>query len=138
MQKCDIININRDLIKKFNGMSMSSRTELAKLLQTFIERAEREITDVGYFQDIIVKGDKNTNFGTFAKNIALVIEKDPRVEGKAFLSVSALHPQLQKDKTVYLTSGNREEILKFLKQDNFIENLNETISALDKQLKELK
>ncbi len=139
MNKCDIINMNRaNIYRKNNGACMSNTAEIKKLIQTLAERAEREIKDIGYFRDIIVKGEKDTNFGTYAKNIALIIEKDPREEGKAFLSVSALHPQLKKDSTTYLMKGNREEILKFLHQDNFFENLNETISALDDQLKKLK
>ena len=139
MNKCDIINMNRaNIYKKSNGAYMSNTAEIKKLIQTLAERAEREIKDVGYFRDIIVKGEKGADFGTFAKNIALIIEKDPREEGKAFLSVSALHPQLEKDSTTYLIKGNREEILKFLHKDNFLDNLKATIGALDSQLRELR
>ena len=139
MVKCAIIKMNNIDKPKDKIASMELSSEFNKLLETAIARIDKEIPDVGYFRDIVVKLDKdNKPEDLFAKDIALIVERDSQNEGKGYLGISALHPQMLKDSTIYLMNGSREELLRYLRDDNVKTEISSTIRELDAALRKMK
>lgn len=139
MVKCAIIKMNNIDKPKDKIASMELSSEFNKLLETAIARIDKEIPDVGYFRDIVVKLDKDSKpEDLFAKDIALIVERDSQNEGKGYLGISALHPQMLKDSTIYLMNGSREELLKYLRDDNVKTEISSTIRELDAALRKMK
>ena len=139
MVKCAIIKMNNIDKPKDKIASMELSSEFNKLLETAIARIDKEIPDVGYFRDIVVKLDKNNKpEDLFAKDIALIVERDSQNEGKGYLGISALHPHMLKDSTIYLMNGSREELLRYLRDDNVKTEISSTIRELDAALRKMK
>ena len=139
MTKCAIIKMNNIDKSRNKALNMDLSSELGKLLETTIDRIDKEIPDVGYFRDIVVKFDNdNKPKELFAKNIALIIERDAQNEGKGYLGVSALHPQMLKDSTIYIMNGSREELLNYLKKEDSKTEILGIVQELDDALKKIK
>ncbi len=110
------------------GAKMDLSKELGKIVETIKARVEREIPDKGYFR----------NFSENFDNVALFIERDEEREGRAFLGISVLHPQLKVDAATYLMNGDRETILKYLQNPELNSKLEEKITKLSESLKDVR
>lgn len=110
------------------GNKMDLSKKLEKTVETIKARVEREIPDKGYFR----------NFAENFENIALFIERDEEREGRAFLGISVLHPQLKVDAATYLMNGDRETILKYLQAPDLQTKLEEKITKLSESLKDVR
>ncbi|MBP3490833.1 hypothetical protein J6K35_03100 [bacterium] len=107
---------------------MDLSKKLDKIIETVKTRVEREIPDKGYFR----------NFAENFDNVALFIERDEEREGRAFLGISVLHPQIKVDATTYLMNGDRETILKYLKDPELNSKLQDKITKLSNSLKDVR
>lgn len=122
-------NINMKIQPWTKGnKKMSLSEELEKIVETVKSRVEREIPDKGYFR----------NFAENFDNIALFVERDEDREGRAFLGVSVLHPQLKLDAATYLMNGDRETILKYLQDPELSSKLEEKITKLSESLRDVR
>ena len=138
MTKCDIIKMNNVNKIKANIPNMEIETELGKLIDTLATRVEKEVHGAGYFRDIVVKFDiANKPKDLFAKNIALIVEPNTNEKGKAILSVAGLHPHMLKESTIYLTTGNRNQLIEYLKKDNIKDELIKSIQQVEDALKKM-
>lgn len=116
------------------GSKMNMSKELEKIVETVKTRVEREIPDKGYFRNFSENIDAKNNSDFFGSNIALFIERDEEREGRAFLGISVLHPQLKMDATSYLMNGDRETISKYLQNPELKAKLEEKIVKLSEAL----
>lgn len=107
---------------------MDLSKELEKIVETIKCRVEREIPDKGYFR----------NFAENFDNVALFIERDEEREGRAFLGISVLHPQIKVDAATYLMNGDRETILKYLQDPALNSKLQEKITKLSDSLRDVR
>ena len=121
------INIRTQPLKK-GRIKMDLTKKLDKIIETVKTRVEREIPDKGYFR----------NFAENFDNVALFIERDEEREGRAFLGISVLHPQIKVDATTYLMNGDRETILKYLKDPELNSKLQDKITKLSNSLKDVR
>ena len=121
------INIRTQPLKK-GRIKMDLSKKLDKIIETVKTRVEREIPDKGYFR----------NFAENFDNVALFIERDEEREGRAFLGISVLHPQIKVDATTYLMNGDRETILKYLKDPELNSKLQDKITKLSNSLKDVR
>lgn len=121
------INIRIHTLKK-GGTQMDLPKELNRIVETIKTRVEREIPDKGYFR----------NFAENFDNIALFVERDEEREGRAFLGISVLHPQIKVDAATYLMNGDRESILKYLQDPELNSKLQEKITKLSDSLKDVR
>lgn len=107
---------------------MDLSKKLEKIVETIKCRVEREIPDKGYFR----------NFAENFDNVALFIERDEEREGRAFLGISVLHPQIKVDAATYLINGDRETILKYLQDPALNSKLQEKITKLSDSLRDVR
>lgn len=117
-----------------NGYKMDLKKELDKIISTAKDRVEREVHDTGYFRDFGVNLEKGIKPDFFGRDIALFIERDEKRDGRAFLGISVLHPTKDIDASVYLTNGSRKQLLEYMNNENFNEELQATIKKLSESL----
>ncbi len=120
------------------GKKMDISSELDKIIEIIKGRVEREIPDKGFFRDFAENLEAGKEPDFFGSNIALFVERDAERDGRAFLGVSVLHPQIRMDATSYLMNGDRETILKFLQDPQLKEKLQKNILKLSDSLKDVR
>ncbi len=107
--------------------------KLDMMISKIKDRVEREVPDRGYFRNFAEDMALNHNY--YGKAAAICIERDENVEGNALLLVSVLHPHVNADASVMLTSGNRDTILKYMNNKDFKNEVANTINELSESLK---
>lgn len=136
MLKC-YKNLNKVNYENYlgNNMKSSLNNELTKITNRLKVRVEKEIPDNGYFRNFAENFDKNYKPEIFGKNVALFIQRDEQNEGKAFLGVDVLHPTMNKHISTYIMGGDRNEILKYINNNDFAKEFEETVLELSEALK---
>lgn len=117
-----------------NRQAMDLKKELDKIIAKTKDRVEKEIADTGYFRNFGVNLDKGIKPSFFGRDIALFVERDEKHDGRAFLGISVLHPTMDVDASMYLTSGNRKELLDYMNNKNFNQELQAKIKELSNSL----
>ena len=112
------------------------RPELKKIVDRLMPRVELEIHDIGYFRDFAENFVPNRKPNIYVKNIAVFIQKDTEREGRAYLGVAALHPTKPLVLNTYLMNGYRDKILEYMRNPNFVPELEKTVLEMAKCLKE--
>ena len=136
MVKYELAKIkNRNIFmapKEPGGLPLSSRVD--KMISNVKSRIEREIPDKGFFRSFAedIGLDKNDFYGRAA---SLCVERDENIEGNALLLLSVLHPHMNVDASVMLTSGNRDALLKYMNRKDFKNEVIDTIRGLSESLK---
>ncbi len=114
-----------------SGIPFSQKLDM--MISKIKDRVEREVPDKGYFRSFAEDVELNHNY--YGKAAAICIERDENIEGNALLLVSVLHPHINADASVMLTSGNRDAILKYMNNKDFKEEVVNTINELSESLK---
>ena len=122
-------NISK-IAKKTNIMS----NELEKIIEEVKNRVEREVPDTGYFRKIS-ESYKNNDKDINAKAIALSVGHDPSVDGYGRLVLAILHPTQPSDLSVTLMRGNRQEILDYIKKEDFMTEVKNELASLSDSMK---
>lgn len=115
--------------------------DLTKELDTLIEKARKLIIglpDKGYFNNFGVNLPKGTKTNFFGRDVSLFIERDEKRDGQAFLGISVLHPKKDVDASVYITNGDKKQILEYMQQENFNAELQDAIQRLSNSLKDVR
>ena len=115
--------------------------DLTKELDTIIEKTRKLVMglpDKGYFNNFGVNLPKNTKTNFFGRDISLFIERDEKRDGQAFLGISVLHPKKDIDASVYITSGDKTQILEYMQQEGFNAELQVAIQRLSNSLKNVR
>lgn len=133
----NINNVNKYEYKNDIGEKMNSNLnkELGKVVERFKNRVEKEIPDKGYFRNFAENFDKNYTPDFYAKNIALFAQRDEQQDGKAFLGIDVLHPTMNKHMSMYIMNGDRNNILRYLNNNDFIPELEKYVLELSEALK---
>ena len=114
---------------------------LTKELDTIIEQTRKLVMglpDKGYFNNFGVNLPKNTKTNFFGRDISLFIERDEKRDGQAFLGISVLHPKKDIDASVYITNGDKTQILEYMQQEGFNAELQVAIQRLSNSLKNVR
>ncbi len=114
-----------------SGIPFSQKLDM--MISKIKERVEREVPDRGYFRSFAEDVDLNHNY--YGRAASICVERDENIEGNALLLVSVLHPHMNMDASVMLTSGNRDAILKYMNKKDFKNEVINTINDLSESLK---
>ena len=140
MVKFDISNIKSDSTRNIkqglNTLDLSQ--ELEKIINKLKSRIEKEIPDTGYFRNFAENFEKGKKPDIYARDISLFIERDEARDGRAYLGVSALHPEMSLDASTYIMNGNRDKILEYINNKDFKEELQTAVLELSESLKKMK
>lgn len=118
-----------------NNMKTNLTNELTKIIDRLKVRVEKEVHDKGYFRNFAENFDKNYKPEFFGKNVALFVQRDEKNDGKAFLGIDVLHPTMNKHMYTYVMNGDRNAILNYINNENFIKEFEETVLDLSESLK---
>lgn len=121
--------------KTISEPKMDLKKELDKIIKITKGRIEKEIPDIGYFRNFGVNLNTETKPDFFGRDISLFIERDEKHEGKAFLGISVLHPTMDIDASVYITNGDRKQLLNYINRSDFNEELQNAVKRLSDSLK---
>ena len=108
----------------------------SKIISKVKDRVAKEVPDTGYFRNFAENFDKNYKSEIYARNIALFVERDEQRDGRAFLGVSVLHPELSMSMSSYFMNGTREKILEYINDKSFAEKLEKAVLELSESLKD--
>lgn len=139
MVQYDINHLQKITLKnvKQGKRKMDLSKELDKVIERMKSRIEREIPDTGYFRNFAENFEKGTKPDFFGRDISLFIERDEARDGRAYLGVSVLHPEMCLDASTYLMNGNRNKILEYINNKEFKEELKNDILELAESLKKM-
>ena len=140
MVKFDISNVNSDGMKNIKqGLNkLDLLQELEKIINKLKSRIEKEIPDTGYFRNFAENFEKGIKPDIYARDISLFIERDETRDGRAYLGVSALHPEMCLDASTYIMNGDRDKILEYISSKDFKEELKTVVLELSESLKKMK
>lgn len=113
--------------------------DLTKELDTIIEKTRKLIIglpDKGYFYDFGVNLPKGTKTNFFGRDVSLFIERNEKHDGQAFLGISVLHPKKDIDASIYLTNGDKTQLLEYINREDFNAELQDAIKRLSNSLKD--
>ncbi len=120
-----VIKKDKKLEQKFN---------LKELIKSLKEQAENYVKKDEYYSQIDV-GCPNNDPKYYAKGIAFSIQKDTSATDKHMLRVSMLHPSMQVENSKPLAYGSKDEIVKYLKDEKSIKQIEEKLNTLSEELK---
>ena len=126
------LNYQKVLDKKMNN-DLSS--QLMKIVDRLKTRVEREVPDKGYFRNFAENFDKDYKSELFCKNISLFVHRDEQKDGRAYLGISVLHPTMNRHVYSYIMNGNREDILDYISDKNFIKEFEDLVLDYSESLK---
>ena len=109
---------------------------LNKTIVKVKDRVSKEVPDKGFFRNFAEDFENNNN-NIFAKAISLSVERDENIEGNVLLILSALHPSMNLDASSMLICGKRDDLLKFMNQENFSQFILKEINKLSDSLKKI-
>lgn len=140
MVQYDINQLHKVSLKnvKQGKTKMDLSKELDKVIEKMKARIEREIPDTGYFRNFAENFEKGSKPDFFGKDISLFVERDEARDGRAYLGISVLHPELCLDSATYLMNGDRNKILEYMNSKDFKEELKNDILELAESLKNMK
>ena len=140
MVKYDVTQLNNiklnNLIQGNKKMNLSQ--ELDKIIDKVKNRVEKEIPDTGYFRNFAENLEKGQKPDIFARDISLFVERDEARDGRAYLGISVLHPQMTLDASTYLMNGDRNKILEYMNNKDFKKELQDAVLELSESLKNVK
>ncbi len=131
INKAQIINLNPTINK---DKKLSQNFNLKELIKKLTSQAENYIKKDEYYRQIDVGCEANDP-KYYAKGIAFSIQKDNTAQDKHMLWVSMLHPSMQIENSKPLAYGNKEEIVKFLKDEKSLKQIEEKLNTLSEELK---
>lgn len=131
INKAQIVNLNPTINK---DKKLSQNFNLKELIKKLTSQAENYIKKDEYYRQIDVGCEANDP-KYYAKGIAFSIQKDNSAQDKHMLWVSMLHPSMQIENSKPLAYGNKEEIVKFLKDEKSIKQIEEKLNTLSEELK---
>jgi len=134
-----MVNVNRAQFIKLNPVikkdkKLENKFNLKEIIKKLTAQAENYVKKDEYYSQIDV-GCQNYDPKYYAKGIAFSIQKDTSVTDKHMLRVSMLHPSMQIEHSKPLAYGNKEEIVKFLKDEKSIKQIEEKLNTLSEELK---
>lgn len=140
MVKYDITSINSKGVNKIvkGSSKMDLSQELDKIIAKLKARVEKEIPDTGYFRNFAENFEKGKKPDIYARDISLFIERDEARDGRAYLGVSVLHPEINIDAASYIMNGDRNKILEYMNNKDFKEELQKAVLELSESLKNVK
>jgi len=123
------IPINNINTKKYPNKFMNNNEAYKKAIEKVIIKAEQDIDDKSYYLPI---EEFLQNFETDAntKSIKLKIAQDEENFSKHFLEVVISNPNSQIDITRPITYGNKDDILRFLKNPESLKLITEHIKQM--------
>lgn len=131
INKAQIVNLNPTINK---DKKLSQNFNLKELIKKLTSQAENYIKKDEYYRQIDVGCEANDP-KYYAKGIAFSIQKDNSAQDKHMLWVSMLHPSMQIENSKPLAYGNKEEIVKFLKDEKSLKQIEEKLNTLSEELK---
>ena len=131
INKAQIVNLNPTINK---DKKLSQNFNLKELIKKLTSQAENYIKKDEYYRQIDVGCEANDP-KYYAKGIAFSIQKDNTAQDKHMLWVSMLHPSMQIENSKPLAYGNKEEIVKFLKDEKSLKQIEEKLNTLSEELK---
>ena len=131
INKAQIVNLNPTINK---DKKLSQNFNLKELIKKLTSQAENYIKKDEYYRQIDVGCEANDP-KYYAKGIAFSIQKDNTAQDKHMLWVSMLHTSMQIENSKPLAYGNKEEIVKFLKDEKSIKQIEEKLNTLSEELK---
>ncbi|MBO6181451.1 hypothetical protein IJ674_10895 [bacterium] len=131
INKAQIVNLNPTINK---DKKLSQNFNLKELIKKLTSQAENYIKKDEYYRQIDVGCEANDP-KYYAKGIAFSIQKDNTAQDKHMLWVSMLHPSMQVENSKPLAYGNKEEIVKFLKDEKSLKQIEEKLNTLSEELK---
>ncbi len=131
INKAQIVNLNPTINK---DKKLSQNFNLKELIKKLTSQAENYIKKDEYYRQIDVGCEANDP-KYYAKGIAFSIQKDNSAQDKHMLWVSMLHPSMQVENSKPLAYGNKEEIVKFLKDEKSLKQIEEKLNTLSEELK---
>lgn len=134
-----MVNINKAICIKLNPITkkdekLESKFNLKELISKLTNQAENYVKKDEYYSPIDV-GYPNNDPKYFAKGIAFSIQKDTSATDKHMLRVSMLHPSMQIENSKPLAYGDKEYIIKYLKDENSLMQIEEKLEVLSEELK---
>ena len=123
------IPINNLSTNKYQNKIMNNTETYKKVIEKIIEKAEQGIDDRAYYlpiEEFVQKFDA----GAIAKSIKLKIVQDEENFTKHFLEVVMSAPNSRVDLTRPITYGNKDEILRFLKNPESLKLITEHIKQM--------
>lgn len=135
MVKYDIKKINDTTLlvpKSLKKMSISE--DLENIISKIKARVEREIPDRGFFRNF-AEDFKNSDENLYARACSLSVQRDETIDGKALLLANVLHPTMNIEASVMLRCGDRKELLEYMSQDGFKDELRQSFEELAESLK---
>jgi len=134
-----MIDANKAIYVKLNPVvkkdkKLELKFNLKELILKLTDQAQNYIKKDEYYSQIDV-GCQNNDSKYYAKGIAFSIQKDNSVKDKHLLWVSMLHPSMQVENSKPLAYGSKEEILKYLKDEKSIKQIEEKLDILSEELK---
>lgn len=131
INKAQIVNLNPTINK---DKKLSQNFNLKELIKKLTSQAENYIKKDEYYRQIDVGCEANDP-KYYAKGIAFSIQKDNTAQDKHMLWVSMLHPSMQVENSKPLAYGNKEEIVKFLKDEKSLKQIEDKLNTISEELK---
>ena len=124
------IPINNVNSNKYQSKLMNHTETYKKAIEEIIKKAEQDIDDKTYYLPIeeIVQ---NFDAGAVAKSIKLKIVQDEENFTKHFLEVVISNQNSKIDITRPITYGNKDDILRFLKNPESLKLISKHIKQMD-------
>ncbi len=134
-----MIDSNKAIYIKLNpvvkrGKKLEQKFNLKELIKKLTAQAQNYVKKDEYYSQIDV-GCPNNDPKYYARGIAFSIQKDTSATDKHMLRVSMLHPSMQVENSKPLAYGSKEEILKYLKDEKSIKQIEEKLDTLSEELK---
>lgn len=131
MIKLNSIKVNKTEQKGFRNVSFDKH--LKEMVKKFTNRAEYEISDANFYR-AINEPVQNTDKKLCCKSIVLSVSADKTEKSQHILEVAMLHPSMLVEITRPLAIGKKEDILKYLKSNDFFPQLRQEISEMSEKL----
>ena len=133
-----MIDKNSAILIKLNpvtkkGKILENKFNLEDLIAKLTDQAKNYIKKDDYYRQIDV-GCQVSDPKYCAKGIAFSIQKDSTEYDKHMLRVSMLHPSMEIESSKPLVYGNKDTILKYLKDENTIKQIEEKLKKLSDEL----
>ena len=127
-----IIKLNPTYTKK--DPKLEQKFNLKNIILKLTQQADNYIKKDDYYSQIDV-GAQIEDPKYYAKGISFSIQKDSTEYDKHMLRVSMLHPSMQVESSKPLAYGDKETILKFLKDEKSLKIIEEKLKNLSEELK---
>lgn len=136
MVKCNAITIDNKRIKiRPKALKdMNNAENIDKIISKIKTRIDKEIPDTGYFRNF-AEDFQNTDKNLYARACSLSVQRDETIDGQALLLANVLHPSMNIESSVMLRCGNRQELLDYIENSSFKDELMQSFKELSNSLK---